>query len=87
MLWSNGSGRGDFPFEFLHSSGRIYGFFFAGVERVAGIANFHVYFFKRGADFKMVAAGAFNGRFIVLWMNICFHMVDMLLYKQALVNS
>ncbi len=73
MFWSCGSGRGDFALEFLHSSGGVYYFFLAGIKWMTGIANFHAYFFQRGADFKMIAAGALNGGLIILWMDTCFH--------------
>ncbi len=62
--------------EFVHSTGSVNKFLLAGVERVAGAANFGMQFCLSGAGGKTVAAGAgYFGIRVIFRMNSLLHKV------------
>lgn len=62
-----------FLFEFIDSAGGIHEFLFAGIERMAYRADFHVDIRLRRAGRELVAATAFDFGFRVFWMDAFFH--------------
>src|SRR5512135_1076060 len=72
-----GLGRLDFGVlaaEALDTAGGVHQLLFAGEERVARGADFHVDIaLMRGAGEKSIAAGAMHAHLIVGWMNSCLH--------------
>ena len=71
-----GCGFGDLNafLEFLYAAGSINEFLFAGIERMAGAANFHMEFLAGAASGKGIAASANNFGFSKIgWVEVLFH--------------
>jgi hypothetical protein len=62
-----------FAVEFLHAAGCVDDLLFAGVERMANVADIDVQFGFGRFCLKGVAAGAFDHDFFVLGVNSLFH--------------
>ena len=62
-----------FPAEALDPSGSVDNLLFAGIERVACGADFHVHIALGGAGLYRVPADTGDGRLIVRRMNAFFH--------------
>lgn len=61
--------------EFVNSSGSIYEFLFAGVERMAFCADRNFHFFFSGVSFPNFSTGANEFCLPILRMEIFFHLV------------
>jgi hypothetical protein len=66
-----------FLVEFLNATCSVHDFLCASVERVAFRANFNVQcrLANSGLGLEGIAAAAGYGDFIILWVNVCFHLV------------
>jgi len=62
-----------FPFESFNPACRINQFLFACKKRMAFGTNFNPDILFGGADLDLISAGAFDGRFMIFWMDIAFH--------------
>jgi hypothetical protein len=66
-----------FLVELLDAACGIHDFLCSGIERVAFRANFNVQcrLANSGLGLEGIAAAAGYGDFIILWVNVCFHLV------------
>lgn len=62
--------------ETFHAAGGVNNLVVARIKRVAGAANFYVYFFLGRTNGKSITAGANNFGFgEIFWVDICFHII------------
>lgn len=68
----------EFAVEFVNAAGGVDDFLGTGVERMAQRANLDVeaFFFQSGFGYEFVTARAGNIDFVVIRMNILFHVVS-----------
>ena len=74
--------------KFLNTPGSINDFLFAGIERMADRTYFNMQGFAHGrTGLERIAATAGHGYFLIIGMNICFHVFILDLYPSGGVRG